>query len=44
MIKNHSLFPKDIRVHGLIMDSKTGKIDIIIDGDNQKSFCELTNY
>jgi len=36
MIKDHPLFPKDIRVHGLIMDSKTGKIDIIINGDDQK--------
>jgi len=36
MIKDHPLFPKDIRVHGLVMDSKTGKIDIIINGDDQK--------
>ncbi|OOM11741.1 beta-class carbonic anhydrase [Clostridium saccharobutylicum] len=32
-IKNHPLIPKDIRVHGLIMDSETGKIDIVINGD-----------
>ncbi|NMM63774.1 carbonic anhydrase [Clostridium sp. P21] len=36
MIKNHPLIPKDIRVHGLIMDSKTGKIDVVIDGDKEE--------
>ena len=35
-IKDHPLFPKGIRVHGLIMDSKTGKIDVIINADNEK--------
>jgi len=34
MIKNHPLLPKDIKVHGLIMSSETGKIEIIINGDN----------
>ena len=32
MIKDHPLFPKDIRVHGLIMSSETGEIEIIING------------
>lgn len=35
MIKNHPLIPKDIKVHGLIMDSETGKIDVIVNGDNE---------
>jgi len=34
MIKDHPLLPKDIKVHGLIMSSETGKIEIIINGDN----------
>ena len=34
MIKNHPLLPKDIKVHGLIMNSETGKVEIIINGDN----------
>ena len=35
MIKDHPLLPKDIKVHGLIMSSETGKIEIIINGDTQ---------
>ena len=31
-IKNHPLIPKDIRVHGLIMDPETGKLDVVING------------
>lgn len=31
-IKNHPLMPKGVRVHGLIIDPKTGKLDVIIDG------------
>ena len=34
MIKSHPLIPKDIKVHGLIMSSETGEIEIIINGDN----------
>lgn len=30
MIKNHPLIPKDVRVHGLIIDPKTGKLDIVV--------------
>jgi carbonic anhydrase len=29
MIKDHPLFPKDIRVHGLIISPETGQIDIV---------------
>jgi len=36
MIKDHPLLPKDIKVHGLIMSSETGKIEIIINGDTQE--------
>ncbi|MGL5646283.1 MAG: beta-class carbonic anhydrase [Clostridium sp.] len=30
-IKKHPLMPKDVRVHGLIIDPKTGKLDIVIE-------------
>jgi carbonic anhydrase len=33
MIRNHPLLPKDITVHGLIMDPATGKLDILTTGD-----------
>jgi len=33
MIKEHPLFPKDIKVHGLIMSPETGEVEIIINGD-----------
>jgi carbonic anhydrase len=33
MIKEHPLFPKDIKVHGLIMSPETGEVDIIVNGD-----------
>jgi carbonic anhydrase len=32
MIKNHPLLPKDVPVHGLVIDPKTGKLDLIVDG------------
>lgn len=32
VIKNHPLLPEDIAVHGLVIDPKTGKLDIVIDG------------
>lgn len=31
-IKNHPLLPKDVPVHGLIMDPETGKLDLLVDG------------
>ncbi|WP_297518411.1 carbonic anhydrase [uncultured Clostridium sp.] len=31
-IKNHPLMPIDVNIHGLIIDSETGKLDLIIDG------------
>lgn len=32
MISNHPLMPKDIVVHGLIMDPETGKLETIVNG------------
>lgn len=32
MIKNHPLMPNDVPVHGLVIDPKTGKLDLIVDG------------
>jgi carbonic anhydrase len=34
MIKDHPLFPEDVRVHGLIMSPETGELEIIVNGDN----------
>jgi carbonic anhydrase len=33
IIKNHPLMPKGIPVHGLVIDPKTGKLDLIVDGN-----------
>ena len=33
MIKEHPLFPKNINVHGLIMNPETGEVEIIVNGD-----------
>ena len=32
MIRNHPLMPQDVPVHGLVIDPKTGKLDLIVDG------------
>ncbi|GLC29484.1 beta-class carbonic anhydrase [Clostridium omnivorum] len=32
MIKNHPLMPKDIKIHGLIINPETGKLDVIVNG------------
>ncbi|MFL0248514.1 beta-class carbonic anhydrase [Candidatus Clostridium stratigraminis] len=32
LIKKHPLIPKDIKVHGLIIDPKTGKLEVIVNG------------
>ncbi|MDT8719164.1 carbonic anhydrase [Clostridium sp. 19966] len=32
LIKNHPLIPKDIKVHGLIIDPETGKLEVIVNG------------
>jgi carbonic anhydrase len=32
IIKNHPMIPKDIKVHGLIIDPETGKLEVVVDG------------
>ncbi len=32
IVKNHPLLPKDVAVHGMIMDPATGRLDQVIDG------------
>jgi carbonic anhydrase len=32
VVKKHPLMPKDIPVHGLVIDPQTGKLDVIVDG------------
>jgi carbonic anhydrase len=32
MIRNHPLLPRDIAVHGLVMDPATGKLDVLTTG------------
>ncbi|MFT8316284.1 MAG: carbonic anhydrase [Clostridium sp.] len=32
LIKNHPLIPKDIKIHGLIIDPETGKLEVIVNG------------
>lgn len=34
-VKNHPLLPKNIPVHGLVIDPETGKLDLIVDGYKQ---------
>jgi carbonic anhydrase len=34
MIRNHPLIPDAIQVHGLVIDPETGKVDVLIDGEN----------
>ncbi|MFD3448703.1 beta-class carbonic anhydrase [Microbacteriaceae bacterium 4G12] len=34
VIRNHPLMPTDVPVHGLVIDPKTGKLDLIADGYN----------
>jgi carbonic anhydrase len=32
IIRNHPLLPKDVPIHGLVIDSETGKLDVLVDG------------
>lgn len=32
MIKHHPLLPKDVVVHGLIIDPETGQLELVVDG------------
>lgn len=37
LIKNHPLIPKDIKVHGLIIEPETGRLDVVVNGyENNK--------
>lgn len=36
LIRKHPLVPKDIKVHGLIMDPETGKVEVIVNGYETK--------
>ena len=33
LIKNHPLIPKDINIHGLIIDPYTGNLEVVINGN-----------
>ncbi len=32
VIRNHPLLPADVRVHGLMIDPETGRLDVLSDG------------
>ncbi|MCU5454589.1 carbonic anhydrase [Bacillus cereus] len=32
LVRNHPLIPKDVPVHGLVIDPHTGKLDVVVDG------------
>ena len=36
VIKNHPLLPNDVPVHGLVIDPSTGKLDLVINGYENK--------
>ncbi|MFD1674590.1 beta-class carbonic anhydrase [Alicyclobacillus fodiniaquatilis] len=36
MIVNHPLIPKSLRVHGLVIDPETGKLDVVVNGYEEK--------
>ena len=33
LIKKHPLIPKDIKIHGLIIDPETGKLEVVVNGN-----------
>ena len=35
IVRNHPLKPANVRVHGLIIDPQTGKLDVVVDGYEQ---------
>ncbi|MGN1387605.1 MAG: beta-class carbonic anhydrase [Bacillus sp. (in: firmicutes)] len=35
VIRNHPLIPTDVKVHGLVIDPTTGKLDVVVDGNEQ---------
>jgi carbonic anhydrase len=36
IIRNHPLIPKEIAVHGLVISPETGKLDLVVDGYEQR--------
>ena len=32
IVENHPLIPKDVAVHGLVIDPSTGKLDVVVNG------------
>lgn len=36
VIRRHPLLPRDVLVHGLLIDPESGKIDVLIDGEAEK--------
>lgn len=37
MIKNHPLMPKSLKVHGLMIDPETGRLDIVVNGYEEEA-------
>ena len=37
MVRNHPLMPEDVPVHGLVIDPKTGGLEVVEDGYSQKN-------
>lgn len=35
MIRNHPLLPRDVAVHGMLMDSESGALKLIVDGNTK---------
>lgn len=35
MIRNHPLLPRDVAVHGMVMDSESGALKLIVDGNTK---------
>ena len=36
-IINHPLIPKDIKIHGLMIDPETGQLDVVVNGYDESS-------
>lgn len=36
MVKHHPLLPEGVRIHGLVIDPETGKLDVVVDGYEQE--------
>ncbi|MCL6442979.1 MAG: carbonic anhydrase [Alicyclobacillus sp.] len=37
MIRNHPLMPASLKVHGLVIDPETGKLDVVVNGYEQET-------